>query len=1151
MGDSDNEHPSKTGASPAGSGVFSLGPGVAAGRGRYVLERELGQGGMGVVWLALDLELNEQVALKFVPPEIRRDADALDELRRETQKSRRLTHPNILRIHDFVRSEGEPPFISMEFVEGTTLSALKAEQPERVFPWETLKPLVTQLCQALAYAHGEGVVHRDLKPANMMLDARGRLKLADFGLAATISDSMSRVSFDRGISGTPAYMSPQQMDGRPPQASDDIYALGATLYELLTSKPPFHSGDVLHQARNFTPDPPEQRLADFGITNPVPADVSALILACLAKEPGQRPPGAAAVGAWIGLDLARQSSDSIAALPSGESWSAPAAGAEAEPTGQAEYSSANSNETPWWHKPWVLGTSVVAAVAVLIACGALIMAAKRKRAAPPVVVEQTVTNATVPTASAPATPNPPAMVPLQLYWSDDRSAAVTSALVDGEAQAQKRNLRPAGIQGLIFTNPKPDTVPLKRYYNDSRRDNMVIATAQARTEAETAKYKLIAIEGYVFDAPRPGTIPLKLFWSAKLARNLTLTSAEAEAIARAAGYTFVRNEGYIFPAAGQPMAGAPTTRWTNGLGMVFVPLPGTAVRFSIWETRNQDYAAYEAVTPKINDAWKNAVHESVPVSPDPNHPVVNVHWDEARKFARWLTDKEHKEGRLAAGQNYRLPTDLEWSAAVGLPPEPGEWPSERQTKGLALYPWGTQWPPPAGAGNLKDETAKALFKSFKVIDGYRDGFATTAPVGSFASSQHGLHDLSGNVSEWCEDRHQKGNSHKVVRGGGWDSAQDRLVSNRRVGLLPETRTNNVGFRLVLADLSALAAAPAETAPALVAGPGDYTFTTFAGQAGVFGTTDGKGPAAKLNDPQALAVDKADNLYFADTWTCLIRKITPAGEVITVAGGPRTKGSVDGPRSVARFNHPRAVAVDTAGNLYVTDTDSFTVRKISPSGVVSTLAGKAGVAGHADGKGEAARFRGLGGVAVSPTGIVYVADYLARAIRQIAPDGTVSTLAGNPAENSPKQDGLGSVARFIKPTGLTLGHDGNLYVSEVESGWIRKVTPEGMVTTLAGTGTPGSTDGSASQAQFHDPYALVLDRAGNLWIVDSGNHTVRKLTPEGVVSTLAGKVGEKGIADGVGTDAMFNTVRGLAFDSQGNLFVSDMNNRVIRKGVPGR
>ncbi len=234
--------PSK-GTSGGDAATLALTAGTKVGQGRYALERELGRGGMGVVWLAHDTALNDHVALKFLPPEIRRDASALDDLKRETMKSRKLTHPNIIRIHDFCQFEGELPFISMEFVEGTTLASLKVKEEARCFQWDALKVWASQLCAALDYAHGEGVVHRDLKPANIMLDGRGRLKLADFGLAATISDSMGRVSMNMGNSGTPSYMSPQQMDGRPPKATDDVYAFGATFYELLTSKPPFYSGD--------------------------------------------------------------------------------------------------------------------------------------------------------------------------------------------------------------------------------------------------------------------------------------------------------------------------------------------------------------------------------------------------------------------------------------------------------------------------------------------------------------------------------------------------------------------------------------------------------------------------------------------------------------------------------------------------------------------------------------------------------------------------------------------------------------------------------------------------------------------------------------------------------------------------------------------
>jgi serine/threonine protein kinase len=282
--------------------LAALAAGSQVGGGRFTLLRLLGQGGMGVVWLARDEHLREEVALKFLPPEIRHDAVALDDLRRETLRSRKLTNPHIIRIHDFFKSEQEA-FISMEYVGGSNLSELRLQQDDRVLKWNFLEPLVKQLCEALEYAHGENIVHRDLKPANMMLDDRGRLKLADFGIAATVSDSISRVSMVRhGLSGTATYMSPQQLDGQLPQVADDIYALGSTLYELLTSRAPFFTGDIAHQVRSMTPQALDKRLTLLNINNPVPPAVSATIMACLAKEPEKRPQSARAVAEQMGLE---------------------------------------------------------------------------------------------------------------------------------------------------------------------------------------------------------------------------------------------------------------------------------------------------------------------------------------------------------------------------------------------------------------------------------------------------------------------------------------------------------------------------------------------------------------------------------------------------------------------------------------------------------------------------------------------------------------------------------------------------------------------------------------------------------------------------------------------------------------------------------
>jgi hypothetical protein len=263
------------------------------------LKKILGHGGMGVVWMAHDRLLREQVALKFLTAQIGHDPAALEGLRRETLQARKLSHPNILRIHDLVDAAGEPTFISMEYVDGVDLHTLCANRPGKVLTWKFLRPLVRQVCEALAYAHGQRVIHRDLKPANLLLDSNGRLKLADFGLARVISDSMSRLSGEGHTSGTLAYMSPQQADGRKPQVADDIYALGVTLYELATSSPPFRSGDIGYQIRHQSPDAIQMRLAELGLENAIPPSVEALIMACLAKDPEQRPQSAAAIKEWI------------------------------------------------------------------------------------------------------------------------------------------------------------------------------------------------------------------------------------------------------------------------------------------------------------------------------------------------------------------------------------------------------------------------------------------------------------------------------------------------------------------------------------------------------------------------------------------------------------------------------------------------------------------------------------------------------------------------------------------------------------------------------------------------------------------------------------------------------------------------------------
>ncbi len=340
---------------------------------------------------------------------------------------------------------------------------------------------------------------------------------------------------------------------------------------------------------------------------------------------------------------------------------------------------------------------------------------------------------------------------------------------------------------------------------------------------------------------------------------------------------------------------------------------------------------------------------------------------------------------------------------------------------------------------------------------------------------------------------------------------------------------------------ACAAAPAFAQP--------YTFTTFAGGGGLYGAQDGTGRAARFSNPYSVATDGAGNLYVADTYNYTIRKITPAGVVTTVAGLAGSVGSADGTGSAARFNYPGGVATDSGGNLYVADTYNHTIRKITPAGVVTTIAGLAGSYGSADGTGSAARFREPYGVATDSGGNLYVADSQNHTIRKITPAGVVTTVAGL-AGLGGSADGTGSAARFNYPGGVATDSAENLYVADNGNYTIRKITPAGVVTTVAGlAGLGGSADGTGSAALFYRPWGVATDSGGNLYVADTGNHTIRKITPAGAVTTIAGLAGLVGSADGTGSSARFYSPSGVATDSGGNLYVADTWNSTIRKITP--
>ncbi len=325
-------------------------------------------------------------------------------------------------------------------------------------------------------------------------------------------------------------------------------------------------------------------------------------------------------------------------------------------------------------------------------------------------------------------------------------------------------------------------------------------------------------------------------------------------------------------------------------------------------------------------------------------------------------------------------------------------------------------------------------------------------------------------------------------------------------------------------------------------------TTIAGQPGVSGSADGIGTAATFSGPSGLALDASGNLYVADTGNHTIRKITPSGAVTTLAGTAGREGGADGSGSAARFSYPRGLTIDTAGNLYVADPGNEEIRRITPAGVVTTFAGS--LEGAVDGRGTAARFDAPRDIVFDrATATFYVIDHGNETLRRISASGDVTTLAGSTGVSG-AADGLGSEARFNGPWGLGIDTQGNVYVADRGNDAIRKVTPQGRVSTLGTLAArEGHADGNASNARFDSPSGVAVDRLGNIFVADTDNHTIRKISPWGEVTTFAGSPGQGGHADGTGAAARFYYPEDVAIDASGNLFVADNLNHAVRGITP--
>ncbi len=327
----------------------------------------------------------------------------------------------------------------------------------------------------------------------------------------------------------------------------------------------------------------------------------------------------------------------------------------------------------------------------------------------------------------------------------------------------------------------------------------------------------------------------------------------------------------------------------------------------------------------------------------------------------------------------------------------------------------------------------------------------------------------------------------------------------------------------------------------------HSWTLFAG-ASAAGSADGLGGAARFNQPHYLAIDGGGNVFVTDTGNSTLRRITPAGLVSTYAGVAGTSLYIDGAATQARFVAPTGIAVLANGSILVTEVNSHTLRFVTPARDVNTAGGSTGLSGSIDAFLESARFFNPSGIVVDSNQNTYIADTSNHTIRRITLASAVTTFAGT-AGQAGTADGVGPAARFNRPRGLAIDGNNTLYVADTGSNTIRRITSDGTVTTLAGLGgSSGSNDGTGVAARFNGPWGITVDRAGAIFVADTGNHLIRRLTGSGVVTTIGGAAGSAGTAEGNAANARFSSPIGVAVDASGAIFVASRDGNVISRGA---
>jgi serine/threonine protein kinase len=809
------------------AGVFNL---------KKVLPTAMGE---SPIWIAEDDVAEREVSLHFVPAEIGTDPDVCEALRTEVRRGRQLIHPNILRVHDLA---DEPAWsaVVMDSFEGQSLARLLQEKSRGFFEAEEVLRWLDSILQILADAHGIGLLHRDLNLHDLILTADDRIVISNFGLTRVTTDALRRKgSTDEGLL---VYTSPQLLGYAAPTASDDIYSLGACLFELLTGHPVFEGVGIENKIRTERPPAVMECRQRFGRNGDLLfPNWEKVIAQCLSKNPSERPASILKIQEKLGFrsETAEPKMGPAVTPPPAlvptekpekvektEPEKAPVhmgvAGDDIDP----EPIDSDARETlnlgprrPLLTSPltpmererrsrnslllWILVAGGIGA-GVWFGSTALVKYFSAKPPAPrPAKVEpdpdKVPEGQFVPPAAPGQDPQLTALRPGQPVKPKDSgvNAVHLEALAPGSLEP------PVPIRPPVPpTQPKPAPAPAK----EPEPEPVVpaldprVEDAQKLLEAALARSLMAAKEYEKLKARKdPNASQRAAIAAAKKTKEQS--EQRVKEIQKSLDEVLQSIPPPALKPVEPPKPEAPASKVEdprkpaaaieNSIGMLFLPVGDNL--FSMYETRVKDYAVFIEETGSSRVNWKIPGFDQTP-----DHPVVMVSWNHALEFCKWLTERERKLGILSGSEYYRLPTDVEWSMAVGLPEEGGKTPYARDGLYADQYPWGKQWPPPEGAGNFPGlETGSDI-----ALKGYTDGFPWTAPVGSFKLNEFGLYDMSGNVWEWCMDTLTKDSTksgrNRVVRGGSWyqGSLKPLLLSSCRLNAPPDRELDHYGFRVI-------------------------------------------------------------------------------------------------------------------------------------------------------------------------------------------------------------------------------------------------------------------------------------------------------------------------------------------------------------------